>query len=74
MQAASGGVGDCPDVRGDMTMVSSYIISSWGEHLQEAEDGMGERVGGWWVGGRGRVREHITDSFFFIFKNINILW
>ena len=24
-----------------MTMMRMYIISSWGEHLQEAEDGMG---------------------------------
>ena len=24
-----------------MTMMSRYIISSWGEHLQEAEYGMG---------------------------------
>ena len=28
-----------------MTMMSVYIISSWGEHLQEAEDGMGDGVG-----------------------------
>ena len=33
-----------------MTMMSMYIISSWGEHLQEAEDGMGDGVG--WLGGR----------------------
>ena len=26
-------------------MMSRYIISSWGEHLQEAEDGMGDGVG-----------------------------
>ena len=32
-----------------MTMMSMYIISSWGEHLQEAEDEMGDGVG--WLGG-----------------------
>ena len=33
-----------------MTMMSMYIISSWGEHLQEAEDRMGDGVE--WLGGR----------------------
>ena len=33
-----------------MTMMSMYFISSWGEQLQEAEDGMGDEVG--WLGGR----------------------
>ena len=33
-----------------MTMMSMYIISSLGKHLQEAEDGMGDGVG--WLGGR----------------------
>ena len=36
-----------------MTMMSMYIISSWGEHLQEAEDGMWDGVG--WLGGRWGV-------------------
>ena len=36
-----------------MTMMSRYIISSWVEHLKEAEDGMGDRVG--WLGGRWGV-------------------
>ena len=36
-----------------MTMMSMYIISSWGDHLQEAEDGMGDGVG--WLGGRWGV-------------------
>ena len=36
-----------------MTMMSMYIISSWGEHLKEAEDVMGDRVG--WLGGRWGV-------------------
>ena len=36
-----------------MTMMSMYIISSWGEHLQEAEDRMGDGVG--WLGGRWGV-------------------
>ena len=36
-----------------MTMMSRYIISSWGDHLEEAEDGMGDRVG--WLGGRWGV-------------------
>ena len=36
-----------------MTMMSMYIISSWGEHLQEAEDEMGDGVG--WLGGRWGV-------------------
>ena len=34
-------------------MMSIYIISSWGEHLQEAEDGMGDGVG--WLGGKWGV-------------------
>ena len=33
-----------------MTMIHMYIISSWREHLQEDEDGMGDGVG--WLGGR----------------------
>ena len=36
-----------------MKMLSMYIISSLGEHLQEAEDGMGDGVG--WLGGRWGV-------------------
>jgi len=36
-----------------MTMMSMYIISSWGEHLQEAEDGIWDGVG--WLGGRWGV-------------------
>ena len=36
-----------------MKMMSMYIISSWREHLQEAEDGMGDGVG--WLGGRWGV-------------------
>ena len=36
-----------------MTMMNQYIISSWREHLQEAEDGMGDGVG--WLGGRWGV-------------------
>ena len=36
-----------------MKMMSMYIISSWGENLQEAEDGMGGGVGG--LGGRWGV-------------------
>ena len=36
-----------------MTIIHMYIISSWGEHLQEAEDGMGDGVG--WLGGRWGV-------------------
>ena len=32
-----------------MKMMSMYIISSLGEHLQEAEDVMGDGVG--WLGG-----------------------
>ena len=34
-----------------VTMMSMYIIYSWGDHLQEAEDGMGDgfgRLGGRW--------------------------
>ena len=31
------------------TMMNMYIISSWREHLQEADDGMGDGVG--WLGG-----------------------
>ena len=33
-----------------MTMMNKYIVSSWREHLQEAEDGMGGGVGR--LGGR----------------------
>ena len=36
-----------------MTMMSISIISSWGENLQEAEDGMGDGVGR--LGGRWGV-------------------
>ena len=33
--------------------MNMYIISSWREHLQEADDGMGDGVG--WLGGRWGV-------------------
>ena len=36
-----------------MTMMNMYIISSWREHLKEAEDGMGDGVR--WLGGRQGV-------------------
>ena len=36
-----------------MKMMSMSIISSWGEHLQEAEDGIWYGVG--WLGGRWGV-------------------
>ena len=36
-----------------MTMMNMYIVSSWREHLQEADDGMGDGV--WWLGGRWTV-------------------
>ena len=36
-----------------MKMMSMYIISSWGEHMQEAEDGIWDGVG--WLGGRWGV-------------------
>ena len=36
-----------------MKIMSMYIISSWREHLQEAEDGMEDGVG--WLGGRWGV-------------------
>ena len=36
-----------------MTMMNMYIISSWREHLQESEDGMGAGVG--WLGDRWGV-------------------
>ena len=36
-----------------MTMMNMYMIYSWREHLQEADDGMGDRVG--WLGGRWGV-------------------
>ena len=45
-----------------MTMMSMYIISSWGEHLQEAEDGMGDGVV--WLG----VRWGVTLYFLSIVK------
>ena len=35
-----------------MTIIHMYIISSWRDHLQEPEDGMGGGVG-WGIGGRG---------------------
>ena len=43
-----------------MKMMNMYIISSWREHLKEADDGMGDGVG--WLGGR-RV---VTLYFLFI--------
>ena len=36
-----------------MTMMNTYIVSSWREHLQEADDGMGDGV--WWLGDRCTV-------------------
>ena len=36
-----------------MTTINMYIISSWREHLQVAEDEMGDGVG--WLGGRWGV-------------------
>ena len=36
-----------------MTMMNIYIISSWLDQLQEAEDGMVDGVG--WLGGRWGV-------------------
>ena len=44
-----------------MAMMSMYIISSWGEHLQEAEDGMGDGVG--WLGGRWGVTLYCLHFF-----------
>ena len=41
------------------TMMNMYIISSWKEHLQEAEDGMGDGVR--WLEGRWGV------TLYFIF-------
>ena len=43
------------------TMISMYIISSWGEHLQEAKDGMGDGVG--WLEGRWGVTLSLLSSF-----------
>ena len=45
-----------------MTMMNMYIIFSWRENLQEAEDGMGDGVG--WLGGRWGV----TLYFLYIVK------
>ena len=58
------------------TMIDIYIISSWGEHLQEAEGGIGGGVR--WLGGRwdvtlyflsivnfscvGRIRRHGMET------------
>ena len=42
-----------------MTMMSMYILSSWGEQLQESEDIMGDGVG--WLGGRW------GETLYFIF-------
>ena len=36
-----------------ITMMNMYILYSYREHLQEAEDGMGDEVG--WLGGRWGV-------------------
>ena len=36
-----------------MKTMNMYIISSWREHPQEAEDGMGDGIG--WLGGRWSV-------------------
>ena len=43
-----------------MKMMNMYIISLWREHLQEANDGMGDGV--WWLGGR----RDVTLYFLFI--------
>ena len=43
-----------------MTMMSMYIISSWGEHLQEAEDGIWDGVG--WLGGRWGVTLYFLST------------
>ena len=48
-----------------MTMISMYIIFSWGEHLQGAEDGMGGGVG--WLGGRWGVTLYFLSIVKFYF-------
>ena len=47
-----------------MKMTNMYIIYSWRDHLQEAEDGIGDGVV--WLGGRWGV----TLYFLSIVKNI----
>ena len=48
-----------------MTMMSMFIIYSWGEHLQEAEDGIWDRVG--WSGGRWGVTLYFLSIVKFSF-------
>ena len=46
-----------------MTMMNMYNISSWREHPQEAEDGMGDGVGG--LGGSWGVTLYLLIFFKF---------
>ena len=41
------------------TMMNMYIIYSWRDHLQEAKDGIGDRVG--WLGVRWDVTLHLIS-------------
>ena len=47
-----------------MTMMSTYIIYSWIDHLQEAEDGIGDGVGR--LGGRWGVTLYFYLLLIFI--------
>ena len=49
-----------------MTMMNRYVMSSWVEHLQEAEDGMGDGVG--WLGGRWGVTLYFLSIVKFPFE------
>ena len=46
------------------TRTNMYIISSWKDHLQEFEYGMGDGVG--WLGGRWGVTLYFLSIVFFV--------
>ena len=52
-----------------MTMMSMYIISSLGEHLQEAEDGIWDGVG--WLGDRWGVTLYFLSIVKFCFCRLH---
>ena len=56
-----------------MTIMNMYINSSWREHLQEAEYGMGDGVG--WLGGIwGVTLSFISIVNYFLFRLRQETW
>ena len=54
------------------TMVNIYIISSRIEHLQEAEDGIGDGIG--WFGGRWIVTLYFLSIVNFLCRMHQEVW